>query len=167
MHMRRHLACLLLIAYPALQAQTPLPPPPEPMLGMPAPSWAAPAAPAVPINPPTSAAAARHADLPAVAIREFRSSVGEVPARGATDMFMAALVKTHKFRVLERSRLAEGIGAEKALNQQGASTGDVGRSQYIGATYLFEATISEASSGDRSSSFTLGGVPPASQHELN
>ncbi len=65
-------------------------------------------------------------------------------------------MKTRKFRVLERARLVDGIGAEKALSQQGMSTGEVGRSQYIGAVYLFEATISEASAGDRASSFTLG-----------
>jgi curli biogenesis system outer membrane secretion channel CsgG len=109
-----------------------------------------------PLTAPSSAAATRFADLPAVAIREFRSSVGEVAARGATDMFIAALVKTRKFRVLERARIGEGIGVEKALNQQGMSTGEVGRSQYLGATYLFEATLSEASAGDRSASFTLG-----------
>lgn len=107
-------------------------------------------------NAPTSAAAARNTSLPTVAIREFRSSVSEVTPRGATDMFIAALVKSRKFRVLERARLAEGAGSEKALNQQGMTTGAVGQSQYVGATYLFEATISEASAGERRSTFTLG-----------
>lgn len=161
---RRQLACLLFFAPAKLWAQAPLPPPPVPMPGsvpgnlaaqpgMPLPPAAEPVAPLV---APTSAAAKHFVDLPAVAIREFRSNVGEIAARGATDMFIAALVKTRKFRVLERARLAEGIGAEKVLNQQGASTGETGRSQLIGATYLFEATISEASTGERSSSFAFG-----------
>ncbi len=162
----RHCACLLLTAHMALWAQTPLPPPPPPLpvpIHIPDPETQQQGLPAMPrpytgapLHAPTSAAAARFADLPAVAIREFRSSVGELAARGATDMFIAALVKTRKFRVLERARLVDGIGAEKALNQQGMSTGEVGRSQYIGAVYVFEATISEASAGDRASSFTLG-----------
>ena len=158
----RHCACLLLTAHLALGAQTPLPPPPPPMPA-PYPEAQQQGLPTLQrpftgaaLNAPTSAAATRFADLPTVAIREFRSSVGEVLARGATDMFIAALVNTRKFRVLERARLVDGIGAEKSLNQQGMSTGEVGRSQYLGAVYLFEATISEASAGDRASSFTLG-----------
>lgn len=71
-------------------------------------------------------------------------------------MFIAALVKSRKFRVLERARLAEGAASEKALNQQGMTTGTVGQSQYTGATYMFEATISEASAGDRKSTFNFG-----------
>ena len=167
---RRLLLSLLLTAPTALWAQTRQqqpPPPPSPQMppvpqmpgmdgqppGMPMSQMPNPGP---PLTAPTSAAATRYADRPAVAIREFRSSVGEIPARGATDMFIAALVKSRKFRVLERSRLAEGVGGEKALNQQGLSTGEVGKSQYIGATYLFEATVSEASAGERSKSFTVG-----------
>lgn len=107
-------------------------------------------------KPPVSAASSRHAGLPAVAIREFRSSVSEISPRGATDMFMAALVRSRRFRVLERARMADGIAAEKGLNQQGMTTGQLGQSQYLGAAFLFEATVSEASAGDRKSSFTLG-----------
>jgi curli biogenesis system outer membrane secretion channel CsgG len=105
---------------------------------------------------PTSSASQRSTNLPTATIREFRSSVSEISPRGATDMFIAALVKSRKFRVLERARLAEGAASEKALNQQGMTTGTVGQSQYTGATYMFEATISEASAGDRKSTFNFG-----------
>ena len=107
-------------------------------------------------NAPTSSATRRFADRPAVTIREFRSSVPEVTPRGATDMFMTALVKTRKFRVLERARMAEGIAAEKALNQQGMTTGQTGQSQYAGAAYMFEATVSEATTDANKTSFSLG-----------
>lgn len=107
-------------------------------------------------NAPASKASNRFAGRPTVTIREFRSSVAEITPRGATDMFMTALVKTRKFRVLERARMAEGIATEKALNQQGMTTGQAGRSQYNGATYMFEATVSEASTGDQKTSFSLG-----------
>ena len=107
-------------------------------------------------NAPTSKASARFADRPTVTIREFRSSVAEVTPRGATDMFMTALVKTRKFRVLERARMAEGIGAEKALNQQGMTTSQSGQAQYVGASYMFEATVSEATTDANKTSFSLG-----------
>ena len=107
-------------------------------------------------NAPTSKASNRFADRPTVTIREFRSSVPEVTPRGATDMFMTALVKTRKFRVLERARMAEGIAAEKALNQQGMTTGQSGQSQYAGAAYMFEATVSEATTDSNKTSFSLG-----------
>jgi curli biogenesis system outer membrane secretion channel CsgG len=107
-------------------------------------------------NAPTSKASNRFADRPGVTIREFRSSVAEVTPRGATDMFMTALVKTRKFRVLERARMTEGIAAEKALNQQGMTTGQAGQSQYQAATYMFEATVSEATTDANKTSFSLG-----------
>lgn len=173
MHASRRMACLLFVANATAWAQ--IPPGADPAQPYPAPreqpaqTAATPGGPGAsggpPLqlphqghlqNAPTSAASARFAHLPAVAIREFRSSVSEITARGATDMFISALVKTRKFRVLERARIAEGIAAEKALNQQGMTTGQLGQSQYTGAAYLFEATISEASAGDSRSSFTLG-----------
>ena len=151
---------------PSVWSQQPpdMPPPPPDGMPMPAGGYGGlPGGAAIPLphqgnlqNAPTSAAASRNAKLPTVAIREFRSSVAEIAPRGATDMFIVALVKSRKFRVLERARMAEGVGAEKALHQQGMTTGDLGHSQYLGATYLFEATISEASVGERRSSFTLG-----------
>jgi curli biogenesis system outer membrane secretion channel CsgG len=101
-----------------------------------------------------------YANLPAVTIREFRSSVQEVTARGATDMFMTALIKTHKFRVLERARMNEGIAQEKALNQQGITTGDIGHSRYAGAGFIFEGTVSESNANAESTSLglSLGGM---------
>jgi curli biogenesis system outer membrane secretion channel CsgG len=107
-------------------------------------------------NAPASATSQRNLDRPTVTIKEFRSSVQEVTPRGATDMFMTALVKTRKFRVVERARMAEGIATEKALNQQGMTTGQSGQAQYKGAEYMFEATVSEASAEDSKTSFGLG-----------
>ena len=100
------------------------------------------------------------AGLPAVTIREFRSSVPEITSRGATDMFMTALIKTRKFRVLERARLADGFEKERALNQQGATTGEVAKTQFVGAAYIFEATVSEMSPAAESNSFgiTIAGI---------
>lgn len=98
----------------------------------------------------------RCTNLPTVTIREFRSNVAEVAPRGAIDMFISALVKSRKSRVVERARISEGVATEKGLNQQGMTTGQVGQSQYIGATYMFEATVSEASVGDQRSAFSLG-----------
>jgi curli biogenesis system outer membrane secretion channel CsgG len=107
-------------------------------------------------NAPTSITTQRRTQLPTATIREFRSSVAEITPRAATDMFIVALVKTRKFRVLERARLAEGAAVEKALNQQGMTTGQAGQSQYLAASYMFEATISESSSNDRKSTLTFG-----------
>jgi curli biogenesis system outer membrane secretion channel CsgG len=107
-------------------------------------------------NAPASATSQRNLERPTVTIKEFRSSVQEVTPRGAMDMFMTALVKTRKFRVVERTRLAEGIATEKALNQQGMTTGQSGQAQYKGAEYMFEATVSEASAEDSKTSFGLG-----------
>ena len=106
-------------------------------------------------NDPSSKASRRLLQLPTVTIREFRSSVQEVTPRGATDMFMTALVNTRKFRVVERARLAEGIAAEKALNQSGTTTGQSGQSKYASATYMFEGTVSEASTGEAQKSMGI------------
>ncbi|MES2297935.1 MAG: CsgG/HfaB family protein [Pseudomonadota bacterium] len=111
-------------------------------------------------NLPNAPRSQAFANLPAVTIREFRSSVQEIGARGATDIFMTALIKTHKFRVLERARMNEGIAQEKALNQQGLTTGELGQSRYVGAAFMFEGTVSEASANSERSSFglSLGGM---------
>lgn len=97
----------------------------------------------------------RHADRPAVTIREFRSSVQEVLPRAATDMFITALIQTRKFRVLERARMNEGIAQEKLLNQQGATTGQSGDVKYVGAKYMFEGTVSEAQIDQNTTSMGL------------
>lgn len=91
----------------------------------------------------------------AVSIYEFRSSVTEIGARGATDMFKTALVRNGRFQLVERSRLNEGVIREKQLNGAGQTTGDSAQQKLRAAEYLFEATISELSAGDRQ---TSGGV---------
>ena len=174
MNLRRRLMCLLFTASATAMAQTPpanppeLPPGPLPPTTVPEMATGAqfnagqlfPHSGNLP-NAPTSAASQRNTQLPTVTFREFRSSICEVTPRGATDMFISALVKTRKFRVLERARIAEGIAMEKGFNQQGMSTGQAGQSQYLAATYMFEATISEASAGDQRSSFSLGAAGAA------
>lgn len=79
-----------------------------------------------------------------VTIYEFRSSVPEISAAAATDMFTTALIKSGTFTVAERERLNQGVAFEKQLNAQGQTTGTVAQSQLIGAEYIFEGTVSEA-----------------------
>ena len=95
-----------------------------------------------------------------VTIYEMRSSVAEVPARAATDMFTTALVKTRKFRVLERQRIGEGVARERELNAQGVTTGDAATKKVRGAGVIFEATISEVTVGKSTNEtgFAIGGL---------
>ncbi|HKK05368.1 MAG TPA: CsgG/HfaB family protein [Gammaproteobacteria bacterium] len=79
-----------------------------------------------------------------VTIYQFTSSVPEVGAQAATDMFTTALVKSHRFAVLERQRLSEGVLREKQMNSQGMTTGNVGQTALAGADYIFHGTVSEA-----------------------
>ncbi|MEJ2346408.1 MAG: CsgG/HfaB family protein [Gammaproteobacteria bacterium] len=79
-----------------------------------------------------------------VTIYRFSSSVPEVAAQAATDMFTTALVKSHRFAVLERQRLSEGVLREKQMNAQGMTTGSTAQSALTGADYIFEGTVSEA-----------------------
>ncbi len=51
-----------------------------------------------------------------VTIYEFRSSVPEISAAAATDMFTTALIKSGTFTVAERERLNQGVAFEKQLN---------------------------------------------------
>lgn len=96
----------------------------------------------------------------AVSIHEFRSSVGEIPARGSTDMFKTALVQSGRFRVVERARLNEGVIREKELNAGALSTGKAGAVKLTGARYIFEGSITEANASQtqRSAGFTLAGM---------
>ncbi|MCX8003819.1 MAG: CsgG/HfaB family protein, partial [Burkholderiaceae bacterium] len=80
----------------------------------------------------------------AVTIYEFRSMLPAVSARSATDMFTAALVQSGQFRVVERSRVNEGVVREKQLQQAGWATGNAARQPLRGAQYIFEGTVSEA-----------------------
>jgi curli biogenesis system outer membrane secretion channel CsgG len=79
-----------------------------------------------------------------VTIYEFRSSVPEVSAVAATDMFTTALMKSAQFAVAERQRLQEGVILEKQLNAQGLTTGDLSDQRLTGVDYIFEGTVSEA-----------------------
>ena len=81
---------------------------------------------------------------PVVTIYEFRSSVPEVSAAAATDMFTTALIKSGSFAVAERQRLNDGVMQEKQMNTQGMTTGNSANQQLAGAQYIFEGTVSEA-----------------------
>src|SRR5439155_10367710 len=89
---------------------------------------------------------------PTVAIYEFRSGLSEIAARSATDMFVTALVRSGRFRVMERSRVAEGVLKERQLG--GDST------PLAGVRFLFEGTLSEANASEEqhSSGINIGGM---------
>lgn len=99
----------------------------------------------------SSSAAKQLAQLPrrqgervAVTIYEFRSMLPALNARTATDMFTTALVQSGQFRVVERSRLNDGVVREKQLQQSGWASGNAAQQQLRGAQYIFEGTVSEA-----------------------
>lgn len=94
---------------------------------------------------------------PTVTIYKFRSSVPEVDGAAATDMFTTALIKTHRFAVMERQRLQQDVMQEKQLNSQGMSTGNAGSTRLTGAHYIFEGTVSEANPNE-SETGANGGV---------
>jgi curli biogenesis system outer membrane secretion channel CsgG len=95
-----------------------------------------------------------------VTIYEFRSSVPEVQAGGATDMFTTALIKSGAFAVAERSRLAQGVMAEKQLNASGTAAGSSAANKVAGADYIFEGTVSEAnqSGSQNGGGLSFGGL---------
>jgi curli biogenesis system outer membrane secretion channel CsgG len=95
-----------------------------------------------------------------VSIYEFRSSVGEIAARGSTDMFETALVQSGQFRVIERARLNEGVVREKQLNASGLSSGTSASEVLTGAKYIFEGSITEANSSEtqRSGAIRIAGA---------
>jgi curli biogenesis system outer membrane secretion channel CsgG len=95
-------------------------------------------------------------DLIPVSIYEFRSAVTEIPARGATDMFKTALVNSGQFRVVERSRLNEGVIREKQLNAGGLSGGTSATQKLVEAKYLFEGAITQANAGETQRSGVIG-----------
>lgn len=111
-------------------------------------------------NSPTTQALAqlprKPGDRVPVAIYEFRSDLPEVSARGGTDMFVTALVRSGQFRVVERSRLDEGVAREKQLNGAGLTTGRVAQQKLRGVRYLLEAAITEASPSETQRSAALG-----------
>jgi curli biogenesis system outer membrane secretion channel CsgG len=96
----------------------------------------------------------------AVSIYEFRSSVGEITARGSTDMFKTALVESGQFRVVERSRLNDGVIREKQLNAAGLNAGNSATQTLIDAKYIFEGSITEAAANEtqRSGAIRIAGA---------
>lgn len=96
----------------------------------------------------------------AVSIYEFRSSITEVSARAATDMFKTALVQSGQFRVVERARMNEGVIREKQLNAQDMSSGRSAQQPLRDARYLFEGAVTEANAGEnqRSGTLNVGGL---------
>ena len=108
--------------------------------------------PAQTVVTPAAAAAPKLARKPGemvtVSIYEFRSAVGEISPRGSTDMFKTALVNSGQFRVVERSRLNEGVLREKQLNAGGLSAGKGAREPLTPARYIFEGAITEANASE-------------------
>ncbi|GMU71251.1 MAG: hypothetical protein HS109_11560 [Burkholderiales bacterium] len=110
-------------------------------------------------------AAAAPAPLPggervSVTIFEFRSMLPGVSGVAATDMFKTALVKTGRFRVVERSRLSEGVMKEKLLNAEGYTTGAAAQQMMRGAQFVFEGIVSEVNAAEqqRTGSISIAGV---------
>jgi curli biogenesis system outer membrane secretion channel CsgG len=99
-------------------------------------------------------------ERPVVTIYEFRSSLASIGGRSATDVFTTALVKSGQFRVVERSRLNEGVVREKQLQQSGWAAGTAGTTQLRGAQYIFEGTVTEANASEQRNSggINVGGM---------
>jgi curli biogenesis system outer membrane secretion channel CsgG len=102
----------------------------------------------------------KQGELVAVSIYEFRSTVSEIAARGATDFFKTALVQSGQFRVVERSRLNEGVIREKQLNTSGLTSGKSATEVLTAAKYIFEGAITEANAGEtqRAGGIRIGGA---------
>jgi curli biogenesis system outer membrane secretion channel CsgG len=102
----------------------------------------------------------KQGELVAVSIYEFRSAVGEITVRGATDIFKTALVHSGQFRVVERSRLNEGVIREKQLNASGLTSGKGATEVLTAAKYIFEGAITEANAGEtqRAGVIRIGGA---------
>ena len=124
------------------------------------PTYQAPHVDAGPSTPMVKALPRKPGELTSVSIYEFRSAVGEIPARGATDMFKTALVNSGQFRVVERARLNEGVIREKELNASGLSKGKSATEKLTDAKYLFEGAITQANAGEtqRSGAFGIAGA---------
>ena len=105
---------------------------------------------------PASAAVPR----PFVTVYEVVSNVSEIDPRAATAMFTTALVKSRRFRVIERSRIAQAVARERELNASGVTSGDAASRQLKGAAVIFEATFTEATAAKSTSSggVSIGGM---------
>lgn len=91
-----------------------------------------------------------------VTIYEFRSQLPTLASTTAVDMFTTALVRTGRFRVVERARLDDGVVREKRLQQSGWANGDAAQRQLDGAQYVFEGVVSEANVAEKTRSGGLG-----------
>ena len=120
------------------------------------PQYAAPQVDAAPSTKAIKKLPSKPGERVAVSIYEFRSSVTEIPARGATDMFKTALVQSGQFRVVERARLDQGVLREKQINAQGMSTGTSAQQPLRDAQYLFEGSITEANPNQTQRSGAVG-----------
>ena len=100
------------------------------------------------------------APRPYVTVYEVVSSVSEIDPRAATTMFTTALVKSRKFRVVERSRIAAAVARERELNAGGITSGDTATKALKGAAVLFEASFTEATASKSTSSggVSIGGL---------
>ena len=100
------------------------------------------------------------AERPAVAIYQFRSEVQEVSAGGATDMFVTALIRSSQFRVVDRSRINDGVVQEKKMNAAGMTTGATAQQQLRGAQFIFEGAVTEANAGEsaKQGGINIGGL---------
>ena len=100
------------------------------------------------------------AEMVTVSIYEFRSAVSEIGARGTTDMFKTALVHSGRFRVVERSRLNDGVIREKQLNASGLTKGNAAAQPLTEAKYIFEGAVTEANASQtqRSGAVRIAGV---------
>jgi curli biogenesis system outer membrane secretion channel CsgG len=102
-------------------------------------------------------------DRKIVTVYDFRVNVPYasegIVARGATDQFITALVKSGHFIVVERAHLQE-LAAEKNLQRSGVATGTAGRTKLTGAGYIFQGAVTEleeTSAADaRAAWWTLG-----------
>jgi curli biogenesis system outer membrane secretion channel CsgG len=92
----------------------------------------------------------------AVAIYEVTSALPELPPRGSTEMFKTALVKSGRFRVLDRSRLAGSVMVEKQLASSGQTRGRASEQALHGAEYLFQAEVTEVNAGAGNSATSVG-----------
>ena len=95
-----------------------------------------------------------------VTIYEFHSGVPDVSVAAATDIFATTLIEFHQFRVVERSRLNQGVVYEKQLTGAGQATGDAAQHPLRGARYIFEGTVTEANAGaeQKQGGVSIGGM---------
>jgi curli production assembly/transport component CsgG len=68
-------------------------------------------------------------------------------SNGMTDQLVTALVKTRHFRVAERAELGD-VMTERALQQSGQATGEIGDTKLAGASLIFAGAVTELDETD-------------------